>query len=57
MLALLLKCIDRLNLYNSAAEFGEVAGEEGGAVWKEILNLLYKLLGNILQNVFIHSFI
>ncbi|XP_046877714.1 ryanodine receptor 3 isoform X6 [Hypomesus transpacificus] len=48
MLALLLKCIDRLNLYNSAAEFGEVAGEEGGAVWKEILNLLYKLLASLI---------
>ncbi len=45
MLALLSKCIDRMNLYNSAAHFGEVAGEEAGAAWKDILNLLYELLG------------
>lgn len=45
MLTLLSKCIDRMNLYNSAAHFGEVAGEEAGAGWKDILNLLYELLG------------
>lgn len=45
MLTLLSKCIDRMNLYNSAAHFGEVAGEEAGAAWKDILNLLYELLG------------
>lgn len=45
MLALLSKCIDRMNLYNSAAHFGEMAGEEAGAAWKDILNLLYELLG------------
>lgn len=45
MLTLLSRCIDRMNLYNSAAHFGEVAGEEAGAAWKDILNLLYELLG------------
>lgn len=45
MLSLLSKCIDRMNLYNSAAHFGEMAGEEAGAAWKDILNLLYELLG------------
>ena len=45
MLALLSKCIDRMNLYNSAAHFGEMAGDEAGAAWKDILNLLYELLG------------
>lgn len=45
MLTLLSKCIDRMNLYNSAAHFGEMAGEEAGAAWKDILNLLYELLG------------
>ena len=45
MLTLLSKCIDRMNLYNSAADFGEMAGEEAGAAWKDILNLLYELLG------------
>lgn len=45
MLSLLSICIDRMNLYNSAAHFGEMAGEEAGAAWKDILNLLYELLG------------
>ena len=45
MLTLLSKCIDRMNLYDSAAHFGEMAGEEAGAAWKDILNLLYELLG------------
>lgn len=45
MLSLLSKCIDRMNLYDSAAHFGEMAGEEAGAAWKDILNLLYELLG------------
>lgn len=35
-----------MNLYNNAAHFGEMAGEEAGAAWKDILNLLYELLGN-----------
>ncbi|KAI4802127.1 hypothetical protein KUCAC02_019985, partial [Chaenocephalus aceratus] len=45
MLSLLSKCIDRMNLYNSAAHFAEVAGEKAGTAWKDILNLLYELLG------------
>lgn len=45
MLTLVSNCIDRLNLYNSAAHFGESAGEEAAAAWKDILNLLYELLG------------
>ncbi|KAG7248879.1 hypothetical protein CRUP_005081, partial [Coryphaenoides rupestris] len=45
MLSLLSKCIDRLNLYDSAAHFAETAGEEAGEAWKDILNLLYELLG------------
>lgn len=45
MLTLLSRCIDRMNLYNSAAHFAEKAGEEAGAAWKDILNLLYELLG------------
>ncbi|KAK6297768.1 hypothetical protein J4Q44_G00323510 [Coregonus suidteri] len=49
MLALLVKCIDRLNLYNSAAHFGEHAGEEAGAAWKNILNLLYQLLASLIK--------
>lgn len=32
-------------MYNSAAEFEELAGEEAGEAWKDILNLLYELLG------------
>ncbi|XP_061668950.1 ryanodine receptor 3 [Syngnathoides biaculeatus] len=49
MLALLSKCIDRMNLYNSAAHFGEMAGEEAGAAWKDILNLLYELLAALIR--------
>lgn len=46
MLSLVSNCIDRLSVYNSAAHFGECAGEEAGAAWKDTLNLLYELLGN-----------
>ncbi|KAK7907584.1 hypothetical protein WMY93_016196 [Mugilogobius chulae] len=49
MLALLVKCIDRMNVYNNAAHFGEVAGEEAGAAWKEICNLLYELLAALIR--------
>ncbi|EDL27848.1 mCG131207 [Mus musculus] len=45
MLALVLNCIDRLNIYNSVAHFAGIVREESGMAWKEILNLLYKLLG------------
>lgn len=48
MLTLVSNCIDRLNVYNSAAHFGECAGSEAGAAWKDILNLLYELLGKTL---------
>lgn len=49
MLALVLNCIDRLNIYNSVAHFAGIAREESGMAWKEILNLLYKLLGKHTQ--------
>ncbi|XP_061602252.1 ryanodine receptor 3 isoform X2 [Cololabis saira] len=49
MLSLLSKCIDRMNVYNSAAHFGEMAGEEAGAAWKDILNLLYELLAALIR--------
>uniref|UniRef100_A0A7N8YKL7 Ryanodine receptor 3 n=1 Tax=Mastacembelus armatus TaxID=205130 RepID=A0A7N8YKL7_9TELE len=49
MLTLLSKCIDRMNLYNSAAHFGEMAGEEAGAAWKDILNLFYELLAALIR--------
>uniref|UniRef100_A0A8C3CUD7 Ryanodine receptor 3 n=1 Tax=Cairina moschata TaxID=8855 RepID=A0A8C3CUD7_CAIMO len=49
MLALVLNCIDRLNDYNSAAHFAEIAREENGTTWKEILNLLYKLLAALIR--------
>lgn len=51
MLNLVSNCIDRLNVYNSAAHFGECAGYEAGAAWKDILNLLYELLGKTLGPV------
>ncbi|KAJ6667359.1 hypothetical protein lerEdw1_017337 [Lerista edwardsae] len=44
MLALVLNCIDRLNVYYSTAHFAGLGREENGTAWKEILNLLYKLL-------------
>uniref|UniRef100_W5N4D0 Ryanodine receptor 3 n=1 Tax=Lepisosteus oculatus TaxID=7918 RepID=W5N4D0_LEPOC len=49
MLTLVSNCIDRLNVYNSAAHFGEYAGEEAGAAWKDILNLLYELLAALIR--------
>lgn len=45
MITLVLDCIDRLNVYNTAAHFSEYAGEEAAESWKEIVNLLYELLG------------
>lgn len=44
----MLECIDRLNVYNTAAHFSEFAGEEAAESWKEIVNLLYELLGRII---------
>ncbi|XP_039597204.1 ryanodine receptor 3 isoform X6 [Polypterus senegalus] len=49
MLTLVSNCIDRLNVYNSAAHFGEYAGEEAGSAWKDILNLLYELLASLIR--------
>lgn len=45
MLSLVLNCIDRLNVYTTAAHFAEFAGEEAAESWKEIVNLLYEILG------------
>ncbi|KAM8915511.1 ryanodine receptor 3 isoform 6-T6 [Spinachia spinachia] len=49
MLTLVSNCIDRLNVYNSAAHFGECAGAEAGIAWKDILNLLYELLAALIR--------
>ncbi|XP_066532570.1 ryanodine receptor 3 [Hoplias malabaricus] len=49
MLTLVSVCIDRLNVYSSAAEFEEFAGEEAGEAWKDILNLLYELLAALIR--------
>ncbi|XP_030881032.1 ryanodine receptor 3 [Leptonychotes weddellii] len=49
MLALVLNCIDRLNIYNSVAHFAGIAREESGMAWKEILNLLYQLLAALIR--------
>ncbi|XP_044231144.1 ryanodine receptor 3-like isoform X4 [Thunnus albacares] len=49
MLTLVSNCIDRLNVYNSMAHFGECAGSEAGAAWKDILNLLYELLAALIR--------
>lgn len=45
MITHVLDCVDRLNVYNTAAHFSEYAGEEAAESWKEIVNLLYDLLG------------
>ncbi|XP_071375043.1 ryanodine receptor 3-like [Centroberyx affinis] len=49
MLTLVSNCIDRLNVYNSVAHFGECAGPEAGTAWKDILNLLYELLAALIR--------
>ncbi|XP_028825170.1 ryanodine receptor 1-like isoform X5 [Denticeps clupeoides] len=49
MITLVLECIDRLNVYNSAAHFSEFAGEEAAESWKEIVNLLYELLASLIR--------
>uniref|UniRef100_A0A3Q2YEG7 Ryanodine receptor 1a (skeletal) n=1 Tax=Hippocampus comes TaxID=109280 RepID=A0A3Q2YEG7_HIPCM len=50
MITLVLDCVDRLNVYNTAAHFSEYAGEEAAESWKEIVNLLYELLSLIRGN-------
>ncbi|KAG7217306.1 hypothetical protein INR49_027850 [Caranx melampygus] len=37
MITLVLDCVDRLNVYNTAAHFSEYAGEEAADSWKEIV--------------------
>ncbi|XP_050784274.1 ryanodine receptor 1 isoform X2 [Gopherus flavomarginatus] len=49
MITLVLDCIDRLNLYSTAAHFAEFAGEEAAESWKEIVNLLYELLASLIR--------
>lgn len=49
MITIVLECVDRLNVYNTAAHFSEFAGEEAAESWKEIVNLLYELLGENLD--------
>ncbi|XP_077336635.1 ryanodine receptor 1 isoform X4 [Lithobates pipiens] len=44
-----LDCIDRLNVYSTAAHFAEFAGEEAAEFWKEIVNLLYELLASLIR--------
>ncbi|KAG8448852.1 hypothetical protein GDO86_015793 [Hymenochirus boettgeri] len=44
-----LDCIDRLNVYSTAAHFAEFAGEEAAESWKEIVNLLYELLAALIR--------
>lgn len=51
MITLVLDCVDRLNVYNTAAHFSEYAGEEAAESWKEIVNLLYELLGMALAGL------
>ncbi|XP_046891412.1 ryanodine receptor 1b isoform X3 [Hypomesus transpacificus] len=49
MISIVLECIDRLNVYNTAAHFSEFAGEEAAESWKEIVNLLYELLASLIR--------
>lgn len=52
MITHVLDCVDRLNVYNTAAHFSEYAGEEAAESWKEIVNLLYELLGMSFDDLF-----
>ncbi|XP_075692372.1 ryanodine receptor 1 isoform X2 [Rhinoderma darwinii] len=49
IISLVLDCIDRLNVYSTAAHFAEFAGEEAAESWKEIVNLLYELLAALIR--------
>ncbi|XP_076024958.1 ryanodine receptor 1-like isoform X1 [Genypterus blacodes] len=49
MITHVLDCVDRLNVYNTAAHFSEFAGEEAAESWKEIVNLLYELLASLIR--------
>eukprot|EP00079_Xenopus_tropicalis_P017315 XP_004917161.1 PREDICTED: ryanodine receptor 1 isoform X2 [Xenopus tropicalis] len=49
IISLVLDCIDRLNVYSTAAHFSEFAGEEAAESWKEIVNLLYELLAALIR--------
>uniref|UniRef100_A0A4X2MA66 Ryanodine receptor 1 n=1 Tax=Vombatus ursinus TaxID=29139 RepID=A0A4X2MA66_VOMUR len=49
MLSLVLNCIDRLNVYSTAAHFAEFSGDEAAESWKEIVNLLYELLASLIR--------
>ncbi|XP_069500422.1 ryanodine receptor 1 isoform X4 [Ambystoma mexicanum] len=49
VISLVLNCIDRLNVYSTAAHFAEFAGEEAAESWKEIVNLLYELLASLIR--------
>ncbi|TSL75312.1 Ryanodine receptor 2 [Bagarius yarrelli] len=49
MITIVLECVDRLNVYNTAAHFSEFAGEEAAESWKEIVNLLYELLASLIR--------
>ncbi|KPP74149.1 hypothetical protein Z043_106725, partial [Scleropages formosus] len=49
IITLVLNCIDRLNVYNTAAHFSEFVGEEAAESWKEIVNLLYELLASLIR--------
>ncbi|OCT66306.1 hypothetical protein XELAEV_18042564mg [Xenopus laevis] len=49
IISLVLDCVDRLNVYSTAAHFSEFAGEEAGESWKEIVNLLYELLAALIR--------
>lgn len=57
MITIVLECIDRLNVYNTAAHFSEFAGEEAAESWKEIVNLLYELLGREATQTSVYVFI
>ncbi|KAM4640861.1 ryanodine receptor 1 [Discoglossus pictus] len=49
IISLVLDCIDRLNVYSTAAHFAEFAGEDAAESWKEIVNLLYELLAALIR--------
>ncbi|KAJ8013934.1 hypothetical protein DPEC_G00035000 [Dallia pectoralis] len=49
VVGLVLDCVDRLHLCNSASDFAAAAGKETEDEWEEIVNFFYELLAALLR--------